>query len=283
MVDNAIFSPRANVRFNPNKDINFRLSYSHGFRAPQAFDEDLHVSMVGGEASIIRLAENLKEEKSQSLSASMDFYHRFGAVQTNFLVEGFYTDLRDVFVLTQIGHDDDGNLIMERQNGKGARVMGINLEAKAAYSFAQVQAGMTLQRSRYKKDFQWSENENLAPQRKMFRSPDVYGYMTSTFTPFANFGASLTGTYTGPMLVQHVAGYIKEDTEKTTRDFLDMNVKFTYDIPLFETLELQLNAGVQNIFQAYQSDFDKGEFRDSAYIYGPSLPRSYFFGCKFTY
>lgn len=30
----AIFSPRANVRYNPTADINLRLSYAEGFRAP---------------------------------------------------------------------------------------------------------------------------------------------------------------------------------------------------------------------------------------------------------
>lgn len=49
IMDKAIFSPRANVRYNPTQDINIRFSYAEGFRAPQAFDEDLHISNVGGE------------------------------------------------------------------------------------------------------------------------------------------------------------------------------------------------------------------------------------------
>ena len=43
-------------------------------------------------------------------------------------------------------------------------------------------------------------------------------------------------------------------------------------------MNLQINAGIQNIFNAYQDDFDKGADRDSGYIYGPSLPRSFFVG-----
>lgn len=53
MIDNVIFSPRANIRFNPTEDINIRASYSSGFRAPQAFDEDMHISAVGGEVAMI--------------------------------------------------------------------------------------------------------------------------------------------------------------------------------------------------------------------------------------
>ena len=33
-------------------------------------------------------------------------------------------------------------------------------------------------------------------------------------------------------------------------------------------------AGLQNIFNSYQNDFDKGALRDSGYIYGPSRPRT---------
>lgn len=283
LIDDVIFSPRANIRFNPTEDINFRLSYSSGFRAPQAFDEDLHITAVGGDVMIINLADDLNEENSQSLSASIDFYRRFGAVQANFLVEGFYTDLQDVFILEEKGKDDKGNLLMERRNGKGARVMGINLEAKTVYSWMQLQAGATIQRSRYKEPEQWSENENIEPQKKMFRSPDVYGYFTSTFTPVKRFTASLTGTYTGSMLVQHLEGFIPEDREEKTPAFFDMNLKLAYDFPIFQSVTLQVNGGVQNIFDAYQNDFDQGKLRDAGYVYGPGIPRSYFIGCKISY
>lgn len=283
LIDHVIFSPRANVRFNPTEDVNLRISYSSGFRAPQAFDEDLHITAVGGEVAIIRISPNLKEENSQSVSASADYYHRFGPVQTNFLVEGFYTDLRNVFVLDETGRDEDNNLLLERRNGKGARVMGINLEAKAVYSWVQLQAGATLQRSRYKEAEEWSKNPNVIPQKKMFRSPDVYGYFTSSFTPIKRLTASLTGTYTGSMLVQHLKGYIPEDREETTSDFFDMNIKLAYDIPLLKSVKLQVNGGVQNIFNAYQNDFDRGAKRDAGYIYGPGIPRSYFMGCKISY
>ena len=281
LINHVIFSPRANLRYNPSENINFRLSYSSGFRAPQAFDEDLHITAVGGEVALIQLDPNLKEEKSQSLSASVDYYHRFGPVQVNFLAEGFYNDLKNVFVLEDIGHDDKGNLLMERRNGKGARVMGINLEAKAAYSWMQLQMGATLQRSRYKEAEVWSET--VAPQKKMFRSPDFYGYLTASLNPVKPLNISLTGTYTGSMLVQHFAGYVPEDCEVKTPDFFDMTLKVAYDFKLYKSVTLQLNAGVQNIFDAYQDDFDKGADRDAGYIYGPGVPRSFFMGCKISY
>ena len=99
MVSHAIFSPRVNVRYNPTESVNLRASYAGGYRAPQAFDEDMHIAVVGGERVRIRLADDLKEERSHSVSLSADLYRNFGSVRTNLLVEGFYTTLNDVFAL----------------------------------------------------------------------------------------------------------------------------------------------------------------------------------------
>jgi len=121
LVKAPIFSPRANLRFNPNENISLRASYSYGFRAPQAFDEDLHIDNVGGIVSMITLANDLRVERSQSFSLSADMYANWGNWQGNLLVEGFYTDLSDVFALTEIGVVN-GVIIKERRNEEGARV-----------------------------------------------------------------------------------------------------------------------------------------------------------------
>ena len=286
MVDDLIFSPRVNLRFNPTEDINLRVTYAGGFRAPQAFDEDLHVGVVGGERLVTVLADDLKEESSNSFSVSADLYHKFGDVQVNFLVEGFYTDLNNVFALRQLGITDaHGNIVQERYNAYGAKVLGINLEGKAMFTkWFSLQAGLTLQQSKYDEAIAWNEEVPEQKYRKMMRAPNTYGYFTATFTPVKRFNASLTGNYTGKMLIGHNAGSGVEKPEAvTTPDFFALNAKLSYDIPVYKYLTLQVNAGVQNITNAYQKDFDKGWNRDSDYIYGPSLPRSYFVGMKLTY
>lgn len=281
LIKNPILSPRLNLRYSPNEHINLRASYSSGFRAPQAFDEDLHITAVGGEVTLICLDPNLNTEKSQSYSASIDLYKNFGKVKTNLLIEGFYTNLDNVFVLEKIGTDSVGNIILERTNGSGAVVRGINLEGKIVPTKKmQFQFGMTLQKSEYKEIQSWSDNANLEPHKKMFRSPDQYAYITANYQPFKPMTISLSGTYTGSMLVQHFAGYVAEDTEKQTPDFYDVNLKLSYDFKLNNSAKLQLNGGVQNIFNSYQNDFDKGEFRDAGYIYGPAYPRTFFLGIK---
>ena len=281
LIKDIIFSPRANLRYNPTENINLRASYSYGFRAPQAFDEDLHIDNVGGTVSMIRLAEDLTVEKSRSVSVSADLYHSWGDWQGNFLVEGFFTDLDDVFALKEIGFEN-GILIKERHNESGAVVYGGNLEGKIAWKdIFQIQLGFTAQSSNYKEARAWSDD--VEATRKMFRTPGFHGYMTASYNPVERLVLALTGTYTGSMLIEHHAGMIERNTTVRTPDFWDMGLKAAYDFRLYKSFSLQLNAGVQNIFNSFQKDFDSGADRDSGYMFGPTLPRTFFFGAKLMY
>ena len=281
LIKDIIFSPRANLRYNPTENINLRASYSYGFRAPQAFDEDLHIDNVGGTVSMIRLAEDLTVEKSQSVSVSADIYHSWGDWQGNFLVEGFFTDLDDVFALKEIGFEN-GILIKERHNESGAVVFGGNLEGKVAWKdIFQLQLGLTAQNSSYKEARSWSDD--VEATREMFRTPDFHGYMTASYNPVKPLTIALTGTYTGSMLIEHHAGMIERNTTVRTPDFWDMGFKAAYDFRLYDSFSMQVNAGVQNIFNSFQRDFDSGADRDSGYMFGPTLPRTFFFGVKMMY
>ena len=282
LIKGLIFSPRANLRYNPTKNINLRASYSYGFRAPQAFDEDLHIDNVGGTVSMIRLAEDLKVEKSQSVSVSADMYHSWGNWQANVLVEGFFTDLGDVFALKEIGFDANGVLIKERYNESGARVFGGHLEGKVAWkNVFQIQLGMTAQNSKYKEARSWADD--VEATRRMFRTPDFHAYMTASYNPLKQLTLALTGTYTGKMLVEHHAGMIEKNRTEETPAFCDMGFKAAYEFNIYKSFALQLNAGVQNMFNSFQKDFDSGADRDSGYMYGPTLPRTVYFGIKLIY
>ena len=288
MIERPIFAPRANVRYSPIENLGLRLSYSSGYRAPQAYNEDLHIDALNHSVSIIEIDPDLRPEFSHSLSASADYYHNFGRLQTNLLVEGFYTMLDDVFTLEKTGesYDDEGNhfIYKTRRNAAGARIGGITVELKLGIpNVFDVQLGYTFQKSQYVKPEQWSED--VEAQRTMFRSPDHYGYINAKYLITKKFNASIFGTYTGPMLVQHSAytdimGVEHPDSETRTQSFWDFGCKLSYTFSLSNVVNLEVNAGVKNIFDSYQRDIDMGAGRDSAYIYGPALPRTYFFGIK---
>ena len=282
LIDKVIFSPRVNLLYKPVEDFQARLTYSTGFRAPQAYDEDLHVTAVGGEGVKIVLADGLREERSNSYSGSVDWTAHLGHWQANLLLEGFYTDLNHVFVLEEIGKDANGDKIKERRNGKGARVYGVNMDAKLAHGKeAQFQLGFTAQRSRYKTAEQWTgDDEEALFTKKMTRTPDYYGYFTFTSAPLKNFDFSLSGVYTGEMQVPHMAGYIEKSRMETSPDFITVNLKLNYTVTLKDKVKMQFNTGIQNAFNSFQKDLDQGVMRDAGYFYGPTQPRTYFFGVK---
>lgn len=293
LIDNPIVSPRLNLLYRPSDSFQARATWSTGFRAPQAYDEDLHVTAVGGEGVIIQLADGLKPERSNSVSGSADWELRIGDVLADILLEGFYTRLNNVFVLDAIGTDENGNTVKLRRNGDGAQVYGANLDLKFTWTRFSFQAGFTAQRSRYLHPEAWSEDPDVAPTKEMPRTPNLYGYFTLTANPLKNFDCSLSGIYTGRMWVPHFAPapedvpedfpytYIGADRLERSPQFMEVNLKLSYTFDMADKLKMQLSAGITNIGNAFQKDLDKGTFRDSGYFYGPTQPRTYFAGVKF--
>ena len=281
MVSNPVVSPRLNVRFAPTDHLTLRAGYASGFRAPQVYDEDLHVGAVGGELYRITNATDLRMEQSHSVNASANLCFHLGSLEADLLVEGFYTRINDAFV-NELLFDDttSGYLHYERRNADGAEVMGMNVELTLSPVEAmRLQLGGTLQRSRYTgQGKEWDEGQF---EQRMERSPDLYAYLMGTYTPVSHLLLTATGTFTGPMLVYHtIAGGNVQKV--TTPSFFDLSLKATYGIPFGESTLLELSVGVQNLFDSYQNDHDSGPERDATYIYGPSLPRTLLFGAKLT-
>ena len=127
--------------------------------------------------------------------------------------------------------------------------------------------------------------------RDMPRTPNVYGYFTLTAQPLRRLDLSLSGIYTGRMHVPHFAPtddipvdcpytYIEQDEMVHTPQFMELTAKLAYTFVLNDHVKLQVNGGVQNMFNAFQRDLDRGTYRDSGYFYGPTQPRTYFVGMK---
>ncbi|RLD95165.1 MAG: TonB-dependent receptor [Bacteroidetes bacterium] len=281
LVDRVIFSPRISLLYKLKTFTQFRLTWGTGFRAPQAFDSDMHIAFAGGGVSRIYLSDDLVEERSTSLSGSVNYDKATEKFIVGFTLEGFYTKLNDAFYLHPVGQDEYGN-VYEKRNGSGAAVQGGTLELRGNYSKKiQLEAGYTLLTSLYDEAVEYIEGED--PKREFLRSPNQYGYLTFSVTPGDRFNASLNGVYTGPMELVHYAGAPEQSIDEyvTSNAFFEFGVKLGYTFK-FEVLDsgLELFGGVKNLTNAYQNDFDTGKNRDSGYIYGPALPRTFFIGLR---
>jgi len=281
LVDHAIFSPRVSLLYRLKNYLQFRLTWGTGFRAPQAFDADMHIAFAAGGVSRISLASDLKEEKSNSFSGSVNYDKATANFVAGFTLEGFYTKLNDAFYLQPIGEDEFGQRF-EKRNGSGATVQGGTLELRGNYNrIIQLEAGLTLQTSLYDEAVEYIEG--LPPRREFMRTPNTYGYLTFSLTPGNRFNASISSVYTGPMELVHYAGAPEQsfDEYKTSRAFTELDFKLGYTF-IVETLDsgIEIFGGVKNITNAYQDDFDSGKNRDSNYVYGPSLPRTLYIGLR---
>lgn len=287
----TVFSPRVSFMVDVLENLQARLSYSKGYRAPQIFDEDLHIETSNSRKVIHRNAPNLKEETSQSYMASLDFNSKIGKAQFGFLVEAFATILSDPFA-NQYGElDENGVIEYTRVNADGtATVKGLNFELNLLPTKSiSIKSGFTLQSSRYSDVQEFDE-------KRFFRTPNEYGYFTLLYNPGEKLEISATGNYTGSMLIPHfgVDANTSDPTELEaiangdiitgehlleSDPFFDLGIKISYYLKVKKT-EMQLYAGVKNIFNSYQVDFDRGLLRDPGFVYGPGVPRSITFGVK---
>ncbi len=338
LVANPIFSPRATLRYNPTKDINLRATYAKGFRAPQIFDEELHVGYANGEQKKIFNSPDLKPEESHAITLSADLYGNWGAFRGNILVEGFYNRLLNIFVDEETDQTVKGFRYYERTNSDGAKVYGVNIEGRLAWRILQLQAGLSIVSHKYDKPVEWGsyvatvdgksiddggmpkvENGAVVNEaqesNEMIRTPNVYGYLTFNAELMHGLNLSLNANLYGPMKVPHSIVYggasalsdinaghdaakfdeyfdkqgvsaedenrkIRIDRLEKTPTMVEFGAKLSYEMHIRET-RLELNIGINNIFNAFQKDFDRGADRDSAYIYGPLAPRTVFCGLKF--
>ena len=158
-------------------------------------------------------------------------------------------------------------------------------------------SGYTLQKSEYEEAQAYNET-------KFLRTPDNYGFFSLDYKVTKAFGISTTGNFTGKMLLPYhgprlanyesissivripdgfknmnLADRMDAGIVRDSETFFDLGFKARYDIKMKDT-NMQVYAGVKNIFNSYQSDFDMGLNRDPSYMYGPMNPRIVYFGIK---
>ena len=279
LLNHFVISPRTSLLYKANNNTQFRISYSTGFRAPQAFDTDLHIAFAGGNVSMIQLDDNLQEENSKSLSGSLNYTKTKNNYFYGFAIEGFYTRLNNTFYQEPVGNDGFGEIFIKR-NGDGATVQGVNIELKSNIKKKiQFESGITYQKSEY--DVAINYSTNLDARKEFLRTPEKYGYVTLDYFINNKFTIMTNLIHTGSMYLVHMAGAPNqtEDQYIETEVFNVIGIKATY-MQQIKQLEVkcEYSIGVKNLTNDYQTNFDTSKNRDSNFIYGPNSPRIIYFG-----
>ncbi len=280
-IDNLVLSPRASVLYKLRPLSQLRLNYAKGFRAPQAFDADLHIAFAGGGISRVTLDENLDKENSHSLSFSWNYDKPTDDYVIGYTIEGFYTRLENAFITESIGEDDLGEVFLKR-NGQGASVQGATVELRANYKRKyQLESGFTLQRSRNVNEVIYVEG--IPGTRDFARTPNSYGFANLSLRPWDAVSFNVNYVYTGSMIVPHFGGAENQAFDELfiSDAFHDVSLRGSYTLGLPKTkTKLQFFTGIKNVFNSYQDNFDIGKDRDSDFIFGPASPRTFFIGLK---
>jgi outer membrane receptor for ferrienterochelin and colicins len=281
MLKQPVWSPRVALLFKNPNGWQWRWSYASGFRAPQAFDTDLHTAFAGGGVSRVALDLRLREEYSHSFHTSLGYEKATENWLYSFDVEGFGTRLNNAFVLENIGTDSWGEQLLKR-NGSGATVLGIGVEGRAQWG----------RRFQWESSMTWQSNQWDMPIRVLFdvpatrhfmRTPNLYGYCQGTWWSRRGWTLNLHAVMTGPMKVPRFGGSETNPGDQILESptMVEWNGQWSKPYKLQGLkASLELLVGFKNLLNRYQKEFDRGPKRDSNFIYGPAIPRTFIMGLR---
>lgn len=273
-LDDPIASPRAALMLRPMGWLRLRSAYSSGFRGPQAFDEDLHIETVGGAARLIVNDPELEPERSHSLAQQVRLAGELdGGLELGAGVNGYVTRLQNAFVLNERDDPDTPEEELIRENRGTTTVAGAELNAQVQAPLWAARAGWTFERARNE------EPDEDFGRRRLFRTPRHYGFLDLVFRK-GGFVAQSGVEVTGPMLAPRYDADADPLEVNTTPWFFDWDINLRYTILLEGAAYLEPYAGVRNLLDSRQTDFDSGPDRDASYIYGPLQPRTVLVGVQ---
>lgn len=284
-LEDLVFSPRIAAAWAATSTLKLRAAVSTGFRAPEVFDEDLHVNTLGAEPVGIRNAAGLGEERAVTTMLGFDW--READLGARWAIDGSvsFTDLTDTFVLSELQTDPaDGSLYQERSNASGSTVAGF--ETNVAFEPVdtwRLTAGVAYYLSRHDDeqvlyDDTAEGGSTVIATRDYPKTPRWSSVMQAIWSPRDEFDAFVGVKYTGPMDVLNN----NTATLNRTPEFWTIDAGFTTHLRIGRR-HLDISAGVKNLLDERQRDLESGANRDSTYVYGPRFARSFYAAVKYEF
>lgn len=284
-LNDPIISPRAALLVTPSGDFRIRSSFSTGFRAPEIFDEDLHISNVGGALQTTFLDPALREESAVTFAIAPEWQ-----ITDRWRLEfnAFYTLLQDTFV-NQPNDDPLTPNVLEflKVNGEESTIFGGEINLGYFADTWSAEFSWVEQRLEYENpQLLIGGNPAVPADNPIFsgnfpRTPESMGQLRLTashpwFDPFLTL--RVTGPMDIPRIVSDAAGNLVRNELNLSPWFFNIDVGIRKEFQLAHNTVLTLNLGVRNLLNDFQHDLEVGAFRDAGYIYGPAFPRTLFAG-----
>lgn len=276
-----VWSPRLNLKWTPSPALTLRATWATGFRAPQPFDEDLHIELVAGARARTVQAADLREERSTSAMFGAIWNPPAAHGRLTLEANAFLTRLRGTFTNSEIRVDPaTGEAVRTRFNGPDAEVAGLELNLGALPARGlRLDAGWVAQIARYREPVVlFADGAGaVVAERDFLETPRHYAVAQATWTWRQDTDLVLGAVYTGAMKAVNLrTGWLNPRTES----FLVWNATLARTFRPGGDRALTITLGVKNLFDARQGDLERGVDRDPYYFYGPRTPRTLFAGMR---
>lgn len=279
----VIVSPRIGLWASPTRSLVLRANYSTGYRAPEVFSEDVHIDVLGADPIRVRNAAGLRQESADSYALGFDW--RPAGNDGAFTLDGqaYLTWLSDTFFLGEIKQASGGSLFRTRSNAGGSRVMGAEISAsyRLAPTLRLLASGVYLDARYDDRQTVFDDGTTALTTRRYLKSPQWSGVGQILWDATPNLDVFVAFRYVGRMdVLNNRVGEIRR-----VDDFLVPDLTATRHIALNDdgSREIDLTLGIKNLTNVRQRDLEVSATRDSDYVYGPRLPRTFFVRLSATY
>jgi len=271
-VEDLVVSPRVAARWSASDEVTVRASWSTGFNAPGAFNEDKHIGVNNGGAIYLVNEPGLQEESSQTWSMGAEYQPNALDRQLILHSQVHYTQLKDTFEIDDTGETSGDPSLWLRVNGPDSTVFvwenNVNWQL---HERVRLDVGFSYIRSRY--DEEIARVTGLTTDEYL-KQPEWTASVGLSYENHDLVDAHAMLTYTGEMLA------VGEDADiwRETPDFYVLDLGISKDFHLLpDDGEVRVGIGVDNLFDERQKDLqDNGEDRDPTYLYGPVQPRTWY-------
>lgn len=274
-VDDVILSPRAGIWFSPTEEWVIRGNVSTGFRAPEVFNEDIHIDTLGAAPIRTINSDDLTEERAVSYALGFDYDPLWARGALDLDGQIYYTDLKDTFFLGDIQTSPEGDLFQVRSNAGESKVLGAEFTARTRPVDAlQLSLSGAYVEARFDEaQLIFEEAGQQILTRRYLKTPEWTGIAQAQYSTTFDVDAFLGLRYTGPMSV------LNNNTGELIRSeeffVVDLSATKHFDRPDSD-VHFDIGFGVKNLFDEFQPDLETGANRDSDFVYGPRLPRTVF-------
>jgi len=280
-LDRVVLSPRVAAKWVASDALTWRASLGTGFRAPQPFDEDLHIELIAGERAKTVQSDDLREERSVSALLGATWNPEFSGGRLSIEAAGFFTRLDGTFTNSAIFEDPEtGERMRTRDNGPDAAVGGFecNIGTLPAPDL-RLDLGWVVQWARYASPVVLvDDGTTVVTERDFLETPRHYAVAQATYSREGWPVLAVNATYTGAMKAINLrTGVLNGHTDSFV--VWNATVSRSWQPPGWP--QVTLGLGVKNLLDARQDDLESGVDRDPYYLYGPRTPRTFFASARF--